>query len=96
MVSQGLRLNEKITIYDPKAMKNTRNIFGEKIVYARSIVDALNKSQCVILMTHWKQFERFNNNSMECMSKKFIIDCRRILVEKKLQAEYHAIGIGKT
>jgi UDP-glucose 6-dehydrogenase len=77
------------------AMKNTRNIFGEKIVYAGSITDALNKSQCTILMTHWKQFERFNNNSMKHMSKKFIIDCRRILAEKELQAEYHAIGIGK-
>jgi hypothetical protein len=47
-------------------------------------------------MTHWKQFEGFNNNSMKRMSKKFIIDCRRILVKKELHAEYHAIGIGKT
>jgi UDPglucose 6-dehydrogenase len=95
LIKKLLKKKSRITIYDPKAMKNTRNIFGEKIVYARSVTDALNKSQCVILMTHWKQFERFNNNSMKCMSKKFIIDCRRILVEKELQAEYHAIGIGK-
>jgi len=95
LIKKLLKKKSRITIYDPKAMKNTRNIFGEKIVYARSVTDALNKSQCVILMTHWKQFERFNNNSMKRMSKKFIIDCRRILVEKGLQAEYHAIGIGK-
>ncbi len=95
LIKKLLKKKSRITIYDPKAMKNTRNIFGEKIIYAGSIVDALNKSQCAILMTHWKQFERFNNNSMKRMSKKFIIDCRRILVEKKLQAEYHAIGIGK-
>ena len=95
LIKKLLKKKSRITIYDPKAMKNTRNVFGEKIVYARSVTDALNKSQCVILMTHWKQFERFNNNSMKRMSKKFIIDCRRILVEKELQAEYHAIGIGK-
>ena len=95
LIKKLLKKKSRITIYDPKAMKNTRNVFGEKIIYARSITDALNKSQCVILMTHWKQFERFNNNSMKHMSKKFIIDCRRILVEKELQAEYHAIGIGK-
>ena len=47
------------------------------------------------MMTHWKQFERFNNNSLKHMSRKFVIDCRRILVKKELQAEYHAIGIGK-
>jgi len=95
LIKKLLKKKSRVTIYDPKAMKNTRNIFGEKIIYAESIADALNKSQCVILMTHWKQFEKFNNNSMKHMSKKFIIDCRRILVEKELQAEYHAIGIGK-
>ena len=72
-----------------------RLIFGEKIIYARSITDALNKSQCAILMTNWKQFGKLNNSSIKHMKKKFVIDCRRILVEKKLQAEYHAIGIGK-
>jgi UDPglucose 6-dehydrogenase len=95
LIKKLLKKKSRVTIYDPKAMKNTRNVFGEKIIYARSVTDALNKSQCAILMTHWKQFERFSNNSMKHMSKKFIIDCRRILAEKELQAEYHAIGIGK-
>ena len=96
LIKKLLKKKVKITIYDPKAMKNTRRIFGEKIICAKSITDALNKSQCAVFMTHWKQFEGFNNNSMKRMSKKFIIDCRRILVKKELHAEYHAIGIGKT
>jgi len=95
LIKKLLKKKSRITIYDPKAIKNTKSVFGEKIIYARSITDALNKSQCAILMTHWKQFERFNNNSLKHMSRKFVIDCRRILVKKELQAEYHAIGIGK-
>jgi UDPglucose 6-dehydrogenase len=95
LIKKLLKKKVKITIYDPKAMKNTSNIFGKKIVCAKSVTDALNKSQCVILITEWKQFERLNNNSIKHMSKKFIIDCRRILVEKELDAEYHAIGVGK-
>jgi len=95
LIKKLLKKKSRITIYDPKAMKNTRKIFGEKIIYAKSVNDALNKSQCTILMTYWKQFERLDNNSMKHMSKKFIIDCRRILVEKELHGEYHAIGIGK-
>ena len=95
LIKKLLKKKSRITIYDPKAMKNTKDIFGEKIIYARSVTEALNKSQCVILMTHWKQFEKLNNSSIKHMNKKFVIDCRRILVEKKLQAEYHAIGIGK-
>ena len=46
-------------------------------------------------MTHWKQFEMLNNNSIKYMKKKIIIDCRRILAKKELEAEYYAIGIGK-
>ena len=95
LIKKLLKKKSRITIYDPKAMKNTKDIFGEKIIYARSVTEALNKSQCAILMTHWKQFEKLNNSSIKHMKKKFVIDCRRILVEKKLQAEYHAIGIGK-
>ena len=95
LIKKLLKKKSRITIYDPKAMKNTKDVFGEKIIYARSATEALNKSQCAILMTHWKQFEKLNNSSIKHMNKKFVIDCRRILVEKKLQAEYHAIGIGK-
>ena len=96
LIKKLLKKKSRITIYDPKAMKNTKDVFGEKIIYARSSTEALNKSQCAILMTHWKQFEKLNNNSIKHMNKKFVIDCRRILVEKELRAEYHAIGIGKT
>jgi UDPglucose 6-dehydrogenase len=95
LIKKLLRKKAKITIYDPKAIKNTMKIFGGKIVYAKSITDALNKSQCTIMMTHWKQFEMLNNSSIKHMKKKIIIDCRRILAKKELDAEYYAIGIGK-
>ena len=95
LIKKLLRKKAKITIYDPKAIKNTMKIFGGKIGYAKSINDALNKSQCTIMMTHWKQFEMLNNSSIKHMKKKIIIDCRRILAKKELDAEYYAIGIGK-
>ena len=95
LIKKLVKKKARITIYDPKAMKNTMKIFGGKIIYAKSITNALNNSQCVIMMTHWKQFEALNNNSIKRMKRKFIIDCRRILSKKELDAEYYAIGIGK-
>jgi len=95
LIKKLLKNKSKITIHDPKAIENTKKIFGEKILYATSIADALNKSQCVILMTHWKQYDTLNNNSIKHMDKKNIIDCRRILVKKELDAKYYAMGIGK-
>ena len=95
LIKKLLKNKARITIHDPKAIENTQKIFGEKILYAKSIADALNKSQCVIIMTHWKQYDTLNNNSIKRMNKKIIIDCRRVLAKKELDAKYYAIGIGK-
>ena len=95
LIKKLLKKNVKITIFDPKAMKNTKNIFGEKIKYAKSIQNSLEKSHCAIIMVHWKEFEKLNINLIEKMKKKFIIDCRRVLAKKNLDIEYHAIGIGR-
>ena len=96
LIKKLLKNKSKIKIHDTKAIENTKKIFGEKILYATSIADALNKSQCVIIMTHWKQYDTLNNNSIKHMSEKNIIDCRRVLVKKELDAKYYAIGIGKS
>jgi len=95
LIKKLLKNKAKITIHDPKAIESTKKIFGKKILYAKSISDALNKSQCVIIMTHWKQYDTLNNNSIKHMNKKIIVDCRRVLAKKELDAEYYAIGIGK-
>ena len=95
LIKKLLKKKAKITVHDPKAIRNTRNIFGGKICYDESITRALNNSHCAIIMTQWKQFGELNNKSIKCMKRKLIIDCRRILANKKLDAEYYALGIGK-
>jgi len=96
LIKKLLKNKAKITIHDPKAIENTKKIFGKKILYAKSIHDALNKSQCGVIMTHWKQYDTLNNDSIKHMNKKIIIDCRRALIKKELDAEYYAIGVGKS
>jgi len=95
LIKKLLKKKVNVKIHDPKAIKNTRKIFGEKIDYANSMKDALFKSECAIIMTQWKQYEKLGNGEIKGMEKKFIIDCRRILLKKKLDADYFAIGLGK-
>ena len=95
LIKKLLKKKAKITIHDPKAMKNTKRIFGDKINYAKTVEDALSKSHCVIIMTQWKQYEKLNNNEFKYMTTKFVIDCRRMLVKKQLDVDYYAIGLGK-
>ena len=69
-------------------------VFGDKIFYAKSLPSSLNNSECLIIMTQWKQFEILNNKLIKLMKRKLVVDCRRILSKKILDADYYAIGIG--
>ena len=84
-----------VIIHDPKAMENTKRVFGNKIRYGKTVVDALSKSQCVIIMTQWKQYEKLNKIQFKNMKRKFVIDSRRMLSDKQLDVDYFAIGLGK-
>tara|TARA_A100001037_G_scaffold173113_1_gene155399 strand:- start:313 stop:1416 length:1104 start_codon:yes stop_codon:yes gene_type:complete len=94
LIKKLIEKGAKITIHDPKAIENTKKIFLNKIEYNESIINALTKSQCAIIMTQWKEYSKINNNTIKKMDKKIIIDSRRILVNKKIDVDYQAIGIG--
>ena len=94
LIKKLLKKRATVTIYDPKSMNNTMKVFGDKIFYAKSLPSSLNNSECLIIMTQWKQFEILNNKLIKSMKRKLVIDCRRILSKKILDADYYAIGIG--
>jgi len=89
-----LKHRARIVVHDPKAIENTKMIFNSKIRYAKSIKDALKGSDCAIIMTAWKQYRDLNDSHFKSMRKRLIIDSRRILLEKKLDVEYYAVGVG--
>ena len=95
LIKKFLKRKVKVTVHDPRAIENTKNIFKNKINYAKSISDAILGSQCVIIMTQWKQYEKLSNNEFKKMKNKLVIDCRRMLAQKQLDTDYYAIGIGR-
>ena len=95
LIKKFLKRRVKVTVHDPRAIENTKNMFKNKINYAKSIPDAILGSQCIIIMTQWKQYEKLTNKDFKQMKKKMIIDCRRMLSEKQLDVDYYAIGLGK-
>ena len=95
LIKKFLKRKVRVTVHDPRAIENTKNVFKNKIDYAKSISDAILGSQCVIIRTQWKQYEKLTNNDFKQMKKKLIIDCRRMLAEKQLDVDYYAIGLGK-
>ena len=95
LIKKFLKRKVQIIVHDPRAIENTKNVFKDKINYGKSVKDAISGSQCVIIMTQWKQYEKLTNNDFKQMRKKMVIDCRRMLAQKQLDTDYYAIGIGR-
>ncbi|SMH72321.1 UDP-glucose dehydrogenase family protein [Candidatus Nitrosotalea okcheonensis] len=95
LINLLLKKNVKIIAHDPKAIENTRSVFGNKIRFFDSVKKALRDSQCVVIMTPWKQYSGIKNADFQKMRRKFVIDTRRILNHKNLDIEYHALGLGE-
>ena len=94
LIKKLLKNKAKIIAHDPMAIENTRKIMWNKISYTKSISEALKDSQCVVIMTPWKQYTKLNNKDLKLMKNKIIIDTRRLLTKKKLDAKYYAVGLG--
>jgi len=89
-----LKKQAKVNAHDPKAIENTRAIFGDKIRYNEGIKNALNNADCVIVMTPWKQYSKLHNADFEGMKKKIIVDTRRIVNVNDEKIKYVGLGIG--
>ncbi|MEM5801245.1 MAG: UDP-glucose/GDP-mannose dehydrogenase family protein [Candidatus Aenigmatarchaeota archaeon] len=90
-----LSRNFEIKAYDPKALKNAKQIFGEKIYYASDIYDALKDSDGLVLLTEWDEFKNIDwNIARKIMNKKIIFDGRNFLKPPK-DFEYYGIGLPK-
>ena len=88
-----LKSGVKITVHDPKAIHNTKRIFGDKISYSDSIYSALKGSECGVIVTPWKEYSKLNEKHLKIMKKRIIVDSRRML-NPKLNMRYYPIGIG--
>ncbi len=93
-------LEEKATIvvYDPAAMRNTKDTIGNTVEYARSSETCIDGSDCCIIVTEWDQFREIPPNTfVERMRQPFVIDGRRIYDPIRLRAagvRLLAIGLG--
>lgn len=75
-----LKENAKVIAYDPKAMHNFAKLFPQ-IKYAKSGEEVLSKSDAILIVTEWKEFEQLDYKD------KIVIDGRRI--EKAREAKVY-------
>ena len=65
--------------YDPKANETAEIELGDKIKYANSVEEALENSECALLLTEWDEFKKLTPDDFKkYMKTPNLVDGRRI------------------
>jgi len=96
LIEELLKAGATVTAFDPEAMKNVRDVVGNKIIFTENQYDALNNCDALIIATEWSEFRTPDFDKMtERMKSKVIFDGRNVFdlaQMKDLGFYYESIG----
>ncbi len=97
MIEELTKAGAEVTAFDPEAMKNVRNLIGDKINYANSEYEALENADALVICTEWGIFRNpdFKRVS-ELLRDKVIFDGRNLFdLEEMTEKGYFYASIGR-
>ena len=96
IIKNLLNAGASVSVFDPEAINNVKNIFGSKINYSKNIYDCLINADALIIATEWNEFRNPDFNKInKLLKKKLIFDGRNLFDSKKMKTldiEYFSIG----
>ena len=91
-----MEFGAKVRAFDPKGFEQAKNIWGDRIVYAKNAYDALDGADCLLLLTEWNEFRRPDFDKIKSLLKSPVIfDGRNQYDADRLKQrgfEYHCVG----
>ena len=87
----------KVTVYDPKAMNNARNLLGNKVTYAKDAYEAAKGADVLVILTEWNAFKKLDLAKLAgLMNHKRIVDLRNTFrTEDAAAVGFEYCGVGK-
>lgn len=102
IIEELLKAGVLISVFDPEAMKNVKELVGDKITYENDQYAALTNADALLIITEWSMFRNPDFRLLEnLMKSKVIFDGRNLYDLQKMIDEgfyYNSIGrkiIGK-
>lgn len=85
-----------ITAYDPVGMNNFKKLFGDQIVYAKSLLGAIKNMDAVMILTEWNEFKEIDPKLFKANMKNPNVydgrNCFDINQMKKSGINYKSMG----
>jgi UDPglucose 6-dehydrogenase len=97
IIDELLNAGAEITAFDPEAMKNVKNLIGDKINYATDQYEALKGADALLIVTEWPAFRTPDFDQIDNLLKsKVIFDGRNLYdLEKMIDCGYYYNSIGR-
>ncbi len=102
IISSLLEESCKISVYDPKAMENAKELFrrdrlDSSIKFCKSPYQVAKDSDCLVILTEWDEFKKLDLKRIKSLLRQpIIIDGRNIYDLKRLkELGFRYTGIGR-
>ena len=97
IVEQMLNNGANLCVFDPKAQDNAAKKLGDKVMYAKSELEAAKDADVVAILTEWPEFSQVNLTELKSIMKSpKIVDLRNMLKSQhpeKQGFDYQCIGL---
>ncbi len=96
MIDELLKEGAELTVFDPEAMDNVRQKYGNRLNYATGLYEALNEADALIISTEWNVFRTPDFEEMKKrLNRPVIFDGRNLYKPERMQDlgfDYISIG----
>lgn len=96
IIDELLKEGVSISAFDPEAMKNVRQLIGDKITYGQDEYDVLNGADFLIIATEWAVFRTPDFEKIsQLMKNKLIFDGRNVYDLRQMSElgfTYYSVG----
>ncbi|MEO6669237.1 MAG: UDP-glucose/GDP-mannose dehydrogenase family protein [Ferruginibacter sp.] len=97
MIDALLEAGSTVTAFDPEAMKNARELLGNRIGFAENQYDTLINADALIIATEWNEFRTPDFDKIASLANnKIIFDGRNLFdLEQMNQMGFHYESVGR-
>ena len=96
LIDRLLELGARVQVFDPEAMENVRQIYGDKLVYASQPFAAVEGADALAINTEWGDFRNPDLEDMRSrMKQPLIFDGRNLYEREQVEAAgftYYSMG----
>lgn len=96
IINELLKMGADVHVFDPEAMNNAKEYFGDKVCYCKGEYETVKDADCLVIVTEWNQFRKLDMEKIGSMMKqKNLADLRNIYDPAKMKSlgfNYTSVG----